>query len=197
VVIAPSKLGKLVSETWTTDAELLARLRRHALVRDTVTDAELLAAFTKARLEHVQLEGMSRFNSPQERVRVFLQPFLTEKGLVWAAPLDSLALPDDDDPAQRVGARRAEHGQSSTFIGRQFSRLGRFAIAMLATVAFLVGSVAFTWLTWSFMGRMYLSIAFFVGSACAVAVFLLFDRFNLLPDDPTDSPTGLDLGPGR
>lgn len=104
MAIAPSKLGKLVSETWTTDAELVARLRKHALVRDAATDDELVATFTKARLEHVQLGSMRCFNSPEERVRVFLQPFLTEKGRAWAAPLDSLALPDDDDPAQRGGA---------------------------------------------------------------------------------------------
>ena len=199
MAIAPSKLGALVSEAWTTDAELLGRLRKHGVVKDSVTDAELVATFTRARLEHVQLGGMSRFNSPHERVRVFLQPFLTEKGRAWAAPLDSLALPADDASSQVARSRHADDGHVSpntSFIGRFFARLGRFAVAMLATAAFFAGGIAFMLLT-SLMGHLYPIAAFFVGSACAFGVFLLFDRFELLPDDPSDPPTGLGLGPGR
>jgi hypothetical protein len=67
---------------------------------------------------------------------------------------------------------------------------------MLATVAFLLGGLGFMLLT-SLVGRVYPIAAFFVGSACAVAVFYLFDRLDLLPDDPSDPPTGLGLGRDR
>jgi len=35
------------------------------------------------------------FNSPNERVRVFLAQYLTDKGRMWAEPLKSLHLLDD------------------------------------------------------------------------------------------------------
>lgn len=96
MAIAPSKLGDFLADRRATDAELVARLRRHALVKDNATDEELLDTFERARLEHERLGSMRDFNSPHERVRVFLAPYLTEKGRAWAVPLDSLNLPDDD-----------------------------------------------------------------------------------------------------
>lgn len=84
----------------------------------------------------------------------------------------------------------------ATFVGRLFARLGRFAISALATVAFFVSGIGLMLLT-SLTGRVYPMVAFVVASACAVAVFLLFDRFDLLPDDPSDPPTGLGLGSCR
>ena len=86
-----------------------------------------------------------------------LQPFLTENGRTWAAPLDLLALPADDAPSQRARTRLADDGHvslNSTFIGRLSVRLGRFAIAMLATVALFAGGIAFMLLT-SLMGHVY------------------------------------------
>jgi hypothetical protein len=51
--------------------------------------------FRRAGEEDAALpEDEREFNSPEERVRVFLAPFLTEKGGRWAVPLESLELPD-------------------------------------------------------------------------------------------------------
>jgi hypothetical protein len=65
-------------------------------VRKDVADVDLHAMFRKAREEHSALPpGRQKFNSPNERVRVFLAPFLSEKGTEWAVPFKSLDLPDD------------------------------------------------------------------------------------------------------
>jgi hypothetical protein len=110
MAIAPSKLGKFVLHegfSWPTsksvaaidssacDQTLARRLRETDLVRANVTDAEIMETFQAARREHVA-DGYSKFNSPHERVRVFLQPYLTKKGRHWAVPLQSLNLLNDD-----------------------------------------------------------------------------------------------------
>ncbi len=65
-------------------------------VRVSVPDEDLTAVFNEAREEDSALpEGERLYNSPEERVRVFLEPYLSDKGRKWAVPLDSLDLPDD------------------------------------------------------------------------------------------------------
>jgi hypothetical protein len=94
VAIAPSKLGRFVLGKG--DAELLSSLRQAGLVVGSARDDDLIRVFEKARREHLSLpEGTRSFNSPNERVRVFLEPFLSDKGRRWAVPLSSLDLPDD------------------------------------------------------------------------------------------------------
>ena len=110
MAIAPSKLGRFVRQqgfSWPSeksavpvdsgdaDEELVSRLRETGLVRPDVTDGEITETFRAARSEHAGY-GYSTFNSPHERVRVFLEPYLTPKGRRWAEPLKSLDLPDDD-----------------------------------------------------------------------------------------------------
>jgi hypothetical protein len=100
MAIAPSKLGRFVDDFWTSDKALLVRLRDAGLVNPDASDDELIAVFRKARAEHAALaEGMRRRDSPNERVRVFLGPYLSDKGRAWAVPLRSLSLPDDAPPA--------------------------------------------------------------------------------------------------
>lgn len=104
MAIAPSKLGRFVVQegfSWPTsrsaspsnasasDDRLVRRLREKGLVRADVTDAAIMETFQKARREHAA-DGYSLFNSPEERVRVFLEPYLTRKGGRWAEPLRSL-----------------------------------------------------------------------------------------------------------
>ena len=98
MAIAPSKLGRFVLPMLNADEALLSSLRAAGLVRlDTPNDA-LIAVFKQARDEDAALpEHRRRFNSPHERVRVFLRPYLSDKGLRWAVPLDSLSLPDDEE----------------------------------------------------------------------------------------------------
>ena len=96
MAIAPSKLGRLVGEGGRSDGELLQRLRELGLVNPTTSDSDLLETFRRAREEHLALsEEVRLFNSPHERVRVFLEPYLTDKGRKWAEPLNSLKLPDE------------------------------------------------------------------------------------------------------
>ena len=92
MAIAPSKLGRLVHREGASDERLLRRLRELRLVRPDATDADVVATFQAARDEHAA-GGYSPFNSPHERVRVFLGPFLTGKGRRWAVPLKSLEQP--------------------------------------------------------------------------------------------------------
>lgn len=97
MAIAPSKLGRYVYELLgSTDEVRVERLRGAGLVKARALDDDLIAAFRKAIAEHEALpEGVRQFNSPNERVRVFLGPCLSRKGRSWAVPLDSLNLPDD------------------------------------------------------------------------------------------------------
>ena len=94
MAIAPSKLGRFVLQEGASDDLLVRRLREAGLVRADVTDADVKTTFQAARDEHVA-RGCSPFNSPNERVRVFLGPYLTEKGRQWAEPLRFLGLADE------------------------------------------------------------------------------------------------------
>ena len=78
------------------DEMLVRALREADLVNPDTSDEALRAVFSEARREHDALPaGQQDFNSPHERVRVFLHPYLSKKGRKWAIPLDSLTLPDD------------------------------------------------------------------------------------------------------
>ena len=97
MAIAPSKLGRLVAGHWHSDEALVRQLREFGLVRDDASDEDLRATFSRAREEDAALPpGQREYNSPNERVRVFLTPFLSDRGTRWAVPLDSLKLPHDD-----------------------------------------------------------------------------------------------------
>jgi hypothetical protein len=93
MAIAPSKLGEFVQREGTSDEILLDRLREVGLVRADVADADITATFQAARDEH-EAGGRSPYNSPEERVRVFLEPYLTDKGRAWADPLKRRPVPD-------------------------------------------------------------------------------------------------------
>ena len=96
-VIAPSKLGRLVEECWHSGSALPEVLRQQRLVRANVSDEDLEAAVNRALIEDATLpSGQRECNSPNERVRVFLEPFLTARGRLWAEPLRSLRLADGD-----------------------------------------------------------------------------------------------------
>lgn len=91
MAIAPSRLGRFVQEHLDDDGALLRSLRRARLVRLGTGDDELTAVIRGALEEHARIPEAARsFNSPEERVRVFLQPYLTRKGHRWAVPLKSL-----------------------------------------------------------------------------------------------------------
>ena len=85
-MIAPTPLGGLIAREWqTSDDALVGQLRALRLVREDVSDEDLHATFRRAREENAALSPEERlFNSPNERVRVFLDPFLSAKGKAWA-----------------------------------------------------------------------------------------------------------------
>ena len=94
MAIAPSKLGRFVFGKG--DADLLRDLREAGLVVPDARDDELIEVFEKSRREHAALsKDMQLFNSPEERIRVFLGALLSPKGKRWAVPLESLHLPDE------------------------------------------------------------------------------------------------------
>jgi hypothetical protein len=97
MAIAGSKLGRFVARHWSApDEEFVRALREAGLVRWLASDMALWMARDRAVREDQALpEGQRPFNSPHERVRVFLGPYLSAKGHAWAVPLDSLGLPDD------------------------------------------------------------------------------------------------------
>jgi len=98
MAIAPSKLGRFVLPMLNADEALLRSLRAASLVSPDAPDDALVAVFRSARDEHDALpERTRRFNSPHERVRVFLQPYLSDRGRRWAVPFSSLSLPDDEE----------------------------------------------------------------------------------------------------
>jgi len=98
MAIAPSRLGQLVSRQSHSFPALLKALREKRLVRARISDDQLYAVFKRARDEHAALSsGEREFNSPNERVRVFLGPFLTFKGRRWAVPLRALHMRASDD----------------------------------------------------------------------------------------------------
>jgi hypothetical protein len=92
MAIAPSKLGQFISpQLWNMDDTLLRSLRIAGLVKSNVPDGELIAVFNRAREEHEALSEDERaYNSPEERLRVFLKPYLSRKGYRWSIPLKSL-----------------------------------------------------------------------------------------------------------
>jgi len=95
MAIAPSKLGQLVEAEWHSEDLLIQKLRDKGLVTKNASDADLRSTFQQAKDEQAALpQGQRQFNSPNERVRVFLKPFLSAKGKAWAEPLESLKLPD-------------------------------------------------------------------------------------------------------
>jgi hypothetical protein len=94
MAIAPSKLGRLISDEWKSEDTLVRKLRAAGLVKRGVSDAQLKETLRRAREEHEQIHENDRlFNSPNERVRVFLHPYLTWKGRRWAIPIASLEPP--------------------------------------------------------------------------------------------------------
>ena len=87
MAIAASKLGLLVLQHWDSEEALVRELRDAGLVKRRVSDSKLKDTFKRARDEHAALpDWQQQFNSPNERVRVFLAPLLTREGRRWAEP---------------------------------------------------------------------------------------------------------------
>lgn len=77
-----------MEQAWLSDDALLLKLRQLRAVRCEVSDEDLKGAFGRAREEDSALPpSLREFNSPNERVRVFLGQFSTRKCARRAVPL--------------------------------------------------------------------------------------------------------------
>jgi hypothetical protein len=87
MAIKPTKLGQFVRQNWDDDDSLLRRLREAGLLRRGANDTKISEVIGQARDEHRAIRDAERmFNSPYERVRVMLRPFLNARGRAWAVP---------------------------------------------------------------------------------------------------------------
>lgn len=91
---APTKLGQFVQQNWSEDDALLRSLRQAGLVRRSVSDDEVMAVIRQAREENQAIsESVRHFSFPHERVRLYLQPYLTAEGRTWSLPRNSRPKP--------------------------------------------------------------------------------------------------------
>jgi hypothetical protein len=111
MAIAPSKLGRFIRDSFleplASGAVLLRKLREVGLVKPDAPDDELEAEFERIRMTEKKGRRASAVSgrSPRPRVRghgvdpeylrVWLAPYLSDKGRAWAVPLASLDLPDE------------------------------------------------------------------------------------------------------
>ncbi|HEY8131699.1 MAG TPA: hypothetical protein VII12_07380 [Thermoanaerobaculia bacterium] len=73
---------------------------------------------------------------------------------------------------------------NASFLGRMLRRSGRFAIALLAMIAFFLGG-GFVYLATAItMGVWFPKLCLLVALASAIGVHQLCDRLDLIPDDP-------------
>jgi hypothetical protein len=75
MAIASSKLGRVIAECMYSGGDALVhRLRQDDLVRTDVSNEYLIAALDRALEEHAAIaQAVRAFNSPNERVRLFVQ----------------------------------------------------------------------------------------------------------------------------
>jgi hypothetical protein len=119
MAIAPSKLGEFVAARWNSEDAFLRGLRATGLVKPNVPDRALAQALAAAKQEHRNLpEPQRMFNSPHERVRVFLAPLLSNKGRQWAVPGESLKLPDEAEAWAEAEAVGATHSSVASPVKR-------------------------------------------------------------------------------
>lgn len=108
MAIAPSKLGGLVLKTvgrveGSDAAALFSALKQRGLLVEGVRVGDIVPLLAKVQAEPNYHDP---FNSPEERLREHLRPFLSPKGLTWAEPLSSLDLPDEDGPLDHSNSER-------------------------------------------------------------------------------------------
>lgn len=188
MAIAPSKLGRLVATVADDGTTFVRSLRERGLVADGVDDADLLTALQRAEEEHEQMpEGQRAFNTPSERVRVFLGPFLSTKGRSWAVPLKSLDLPDDEAPREATAPRRTKASMVLAVLGVVVGLAvvaggaplgGSYLIASGAGLAVIAAChlVAPAFRPWGLLALVWGSVAFANAIHCGAAV-----TFRLAP----------------
>lgn len=72
---------------------------------------------------------------------------------------------------------------NTTFLGRMLRRTGKFGIALLMMVAFLIAALLSYAIPAYLAGRWYPKLTVFSAFGAAYGIYALFDRFELIPDD--------------
>lgn len=73
---------------------------------------------------------------------------------------------------------------NATFLGRMLRRFGRFGIAMLSVIAFAIGGGAVYLITALTMGVWFPKLTLLAAFGSAFGVYTIFDKLDLIPEDP-------------
>ena len=73
---------------------------------------------------------------------------------------------------------------NTTFLGRTLRRFGRFGIAMISLAAFFAAGVTVYLITAMTMGVWFPKITLLAAFGAAIGVYRIFDKLDLIPEDP-------------
>lgn len=73
---------------------------------------------------------------------------------------------------------------NASFLGRLLRRTGRFGIALISLLAFFIAGGAAYLITSTLLGVWFPKLCLIAAFAAAIGVYRIFDRLDLIPDDP-------------
>ena len=73
---------------------------------------------------------------------------------------------------------------NTTFLGRTLRRFGRFGIAMISLAAFFTAGVIVYLITALTMGVWFPKLTLLAAFGAAIGVYRIFDKLDLIPEDP-------------
>ena len=73
---------------------------------------------------------------------------------------------------------------NTSFLGRTLRRFGRFAIAMISLAAFFLGGGIVYLITALSMGVWFPKLTLLAAFGSAIGVYGIFDKLDLIPEDP-------------
>ena len=73
---------------------------------------------------------------------------------------------------------------NASFVGRMLRRFGRFGIAILSLIAFFAGGGILYLFTALMMGVWFPKLCLLAAFGSAIGVYTIFDKLDLIPDDP-------------
>ena len=76
------------------------------------------------------------------------------------------------------------HLDNASFLGRTLRRFGRFGIAVLSLAAFGIGGGIAYLVTALTLGVWFPKLCLLAAFGCAIGVYTIFDRLDLIPEDP-------------
>ena len=73
---------------------------------------------------------------------------------------------------------------NASFVGRMLRRFGRFGIAILSLIAFFAGGGIVYLITALTLGVWFPKLTLFAAFGSAIGVYTIFDKLDLIPEDP-------------